>query len=235
MARALFVLMLALSFSKVYAATVTDQPTCPEIVDRKANIQLQRLYSNESQSCFLTITPRKNLNLLYRDFLLSSDGLLMVFNSFGDGEGADQTGAREFYFYPHINTSPTYVWNDKDRRLEVTHTNGDILFFDYDSAQIIGSAKGQVTVASEIKKENRGGVEILNYKGFMIDAGFALGKSPSAVGAATATLKDSGGETCDVQNKELFKFTSTDDIILIYDDQGLISFLKNRCPKLNYP
>ncbi len=209
--------------------------TCNDTVERRANIQLQVLYSPASGSCFLSISPFKNSTLVYRNYLMTDEGLLMVFNSFGDGEEMDNTAAREFYFFPRVQANPTHVWNDLDRRLEVTHTNGDVFYFDYDSADIFRLGRGQVFVAPEIRKENKGGVEILEYQGLVLDVGFTVGHSPSAVAAGAVAFIDHKQQSCGLKVREVFIETGSQDMRFKYSDVDLVPFLKNRCPQLSYP
>ena len=212
-----------------------DATSCKDTVDRRANIQIQILFSEKSKNCFLTVTSLKKPTMVYRDYLFSSDGNFLVFNSLSEGEEVDSTAAREFYLFPRMNSAPTYQWNDGQRRLEVTPTNGDVFYFDYDTAQINGMGRGQVIVSAEIKKENRGGVEILNYQGLVLDAGFAVGHSPSAVSSGAALFQSSNGNQCNLLNRDLFKVSGTQDIIFKYSDHDLVPFLQGRCPQLQYP
>ncbi len=216
---------------QIFAA---DALSCKDTVDRRANLQVQVLFSGQSKHCFLTVTSLKKPTMVYRDYLFSDDGNFLVFNSFSEGEEADSTAAREFYFFPRLNTTPTYLWNDNDRRLEVTHTNGDIFYFDYDNAQIKGIGRGQVVVSSDIIKENRGGVEFLNYQGLILDAGFAVGHSPTAVASGTAVFKAQNGKSCSLLNRDLFILTGSQDTIFKYQDADLVPFLDIRCPELKY-
>lgn len=208
---------------------------CVDKVERRANIQAQVIFSANQKSCFVNISSRQSSNLIYRSYLMSDEGLFMVFNSYGDGEIADDTGARNFYFFPRLNSVPTFQWNDQERVLVVTHTNGDKFHFDYETAEIKAIGQGQVTIAPDISKNYRGGVEILNYKGLLLDAGFAIGRSPSAVGSGDAVFTDHQGQFCSLKNRELFEMDKDQDIQFMFDDPGLKLFLNKRCPKLNNP
>ena len=231
----LIILSLAVILKSVNSFA-TDASTCKDTVEKRANIQLQVLFSAQERSCFLTVTPLDSYKTLtYRDYLMSDEGILLVFNSLNSSENNDSTAAREFYFFPRLRPNPTYLWNDQERRLEVTHTNGDTFYFDYDTAQIKAMGRGQVVVAAEIKKENRGGVEILNYKGLVLDVGFAIGHSPSEVGSGAAQFTDYFGKNCHTLNREVFVTTPSQDVRFKFSDTELVPFIKKSCPQLKYP
>lgn len=209
-----------------------DALSCKDKVDRRANIQVQVLFSEPSKSCFLTVTSFKIPTLVYRDYLFSSDGVFLVFNSLNESEDSQATAAREFYFFPRLNGAPTYTWNEAERRLEVTGTNGDVFYFDYETAQITGMGRGQVSVSPDIKKENRGGVEILNYKGLVLDAGFAIGHSPTSVSSGPAVFRSQNGNQCHLVVRDLFETKASQDVEFKYSDADLVPFLHSRCPQL---
>ena len=52
--------------------------------------------------CYVSIDPMSTPHLVYRGYSIFSDGLLMVFSSYGDGQESNPnlTSAREFYFFP---------------------------------------------------------------------------------------------------------------------------------------
>src|SRR5579862_7388677 len=59
--------------------------------------------SLESGNCFVSIHPMA-AGMVYRDYAFFGDGMLMVFNSYGDGDGnPNLTSAREYYFFPRRN------------------------------------------------------------------------------------------------------------------------------------
>ena len=78
-------------------------------------------------------------------------------------------------------------------------------------------------------------MEILNYKGLLLDAGFAIGRSPSAVGSGDAVFTDHQGQFCSLKNRELFAMDKNQDIRFRFDDPALKAFLSQRCPMLDNP
>ncbi|WP_374030184.1 hypothetical protein [Bdellovibrio bacteriovorus] len=89
--------------------------------------------------CYLSLHNFKQGGLVYRDYLFTKDSL-MVFNSFGDGPISQSTGAREYYFFPRKNVIPQFSWNSSDRRLEVTATDGNVVFFDYETTAMTAAS-----------------------------------------------------------------------------------------------
>ena len=50
-----------------------------------------------SGPCFVSIDPTEVPGMIYRSYVFFDDGLLMVFSSYGEGEGPNMTSAREFW------------------------------------------------------------------------------------------------------------------------------------------
>ncbi|UXR63499.1 hypothetical protein EZJ49_10475 [Bdellovibrio bacteriovorus] len=215
-------------------ASAQDQTAvCQETVERRGSIQMQMIPASDG-NCFVSVHNRKAQGLLYRDYLFTADGELMIFNSFGPGDESQTTGAREFFMFPRVQSTPTYEWNDETRRLTVTTVNGNRASFDYEDAELVEMTGATIKRASSIVPGNRGGIEILNYQGLLLDGGFKMGSAPTGNSRANSIFTDRTGKTCKVQNYELFKYTSDGDVIFKHSDKGLQSLLKSRCPQLNF-
>lgn len=227
------VLLLATIWSTA-ATAQQEQALCQETVQRRGSIQLQVIPSSDDSKCFLSIRNRKASGLLYRSYLFTSEGELLVFNSLGNGNEAESTGAREFFMFPRVQAAATYEWNDDTGRLTVTTVNGNKASFDYEDAELVEMTGAVIKRDSEIRPDNRGGVEITQYQGLILDAGFKLGSAPSGVSGAISTFTDRNGKTCKIRNYEVFKYTADGDVIFKFSDKGLQSFLKNRCPQLTF-
>ncbi len=129
--------------------------------------------------CYVSIDPMSTPGLVYRSYVFFGDGLLMVFNSYGDGEGIPNlTSAREFFFFPRRN-APELNMDQKAGTISVRMSDGGRADFDPAAAGLSGFERGAVTVAPKIDPASRGGVEIPRYAGLMLDSGFRLGESPS--------------------------------------------------------
>lgn len=228
-----FLLGLFLTLNFAQAATEQD---CPDLVERRDEIQFQQVWSSDTQSCFFSVTPRDAfVDLVYRDYLFSSSGLFMVFNSYGPGDEAQTTAAREFYMFPRSNGGYQYAWDDENRELKVMHVTGDTFTFSYKKAKLKSISRAQVIVSDDVLATNKGGVEITNYGGLLFDGGFKLGSSPTGNATGLSKFTDATGKSCSVRNKEVFDYLSTGDIQFRYTDSELASFLKTRCPGLQFP
>lgn len=217
-------------------AHAASPATCPDIVERHDGIQIQQLWSDGSESCFFTVTPRDAyVDLIYRDYLFTSDGSFMVFNSYGPGDESKTTAAREFYMFPRINEGFTYSWDDNARELTLINVTGDKVIFDSKKGRLKSISGGTVTVADYVEPANRGGVEISNYQGLILDGGFKIGSAPTGNPSGSSFMKDVKGTQCKLKNSEVFKYTSGGDVVFKYSDKTLIPFLKQRCPNLATP
>lgn len=224
-----FLMMVGLA----HAQTPAD---CPDAVERREGTQIQQQWSDGSQTCFLSVSPLDGyVDLTYRDHLFTSDGLFMVFNSFGQGPDSGTTAAREFYMFPRTQSKMTYSWDDDEKELTVTHITGDKFVFDSRKARLKSMSRAQVTVADYVEPQNRGGIEITNYQALLLDGGFQMGNAPTADPNGKSKFIDAKGVSCQIGNREIFKYTSDGDVILKHSDKSLWTLLKSRCPKLKLP
>lgn len=190
-------------------------------------------YADEmgSGACFVSIHPNNTTDLIYRNFGIFSDGMFLVFNSFGDSEDtAKDTGAREFYFFPRSQT-PTLQIDPAAPSVTVTMVDGGTVTFDPATAQPRSADRGSVTVTGPVDRGNKGGVEFPSYAGLMLDAGFRMGELPSGKPNNDSTFRDAAGRTCTVKNNEVFAYANGDRDFK-FDDAGLKKFLATRCPAL---
>jgi hypothetical protein len=183
--------------------------------------------------CMVSIDPSYTPDLVYRSYAFYEDGLLMVFNSFGDGPDiARLTAAREFYFFPR--SSPLGLQMDEVRQsVAVVMANGDRVDFAAATGQPSALSRGAVSVAPAVEPANRGGVEFPRYAGLLLDLGFARGHSPSARPENDAFFRDAAGQTCAVKMKEVFDYTPDGEHVFKYADAKLVNWLRFRCPFLD--
>ncbi|PIR19430.1 MAG: hypothetical protein COV48_02065, partial [Elusimicrobia bacterium CG11_big_fil_rev_8_21_14_0_20_64_6] len=185
-----------------------------------------------SGKCYASIDSMLVTDLIYRAYSFFSDGLLMVFTSYGDGEDSNPnlTSAREFYFFPR--TGAMALEMDKTAgTVSVVMADGGRVVINPETSQIASLERGAVTVSPRIDPAERGGVEITSYAGLMLDAGFRMGESPSGRPKADSTFRDAHGHLCTVGNGEIFTYANGDHE-LKYTDAQLVAFLKTRCPIL---
>lgn len=217
-------------------ANAAGPATCPDIFEKHDGTKIQQIWSDASESCFFSVVPDDAyVELVYRDHLFTSEGLFMVFNSYGPGDESQTTAAREFYMFPRRNSTFTYQWKDDTRELEVTHVTGDKFVFDSKKARLKSVSGGTVTVADYVEPSNRGGIEFVKYNGLILDGGFKLGSSPTGNSNGNSVFRDAQDKKCSIKNYEVFKYTSDGEIIFKYDDKALATFLKKRCSQLQFP
>ncbi len=226
--------MKALFFSFLFyvpvaQAEITD---CTRQLTHFDNAQVSRDFWPESETCFVSVHPRDSyVDLIYRDYLITNKGLLMVFNSYGPGESHLTTGAREFYFFPRSQLSPQFSYDQQENEMKLKFSDSLSFVFDAKTAQIKALSEGSLSVAGEVNKNNRGGVEVHSFNGLWLDVGFAMGQSPSEKGHATSKFTDENGKTCAVKNKDIFEYVDG-DVEFKFNDADLKIFLKKSCPQL---
>lgn len=185
-----------------------------------------------SGKCYVSIGSMLVTDLIYRSYGFFSNGLLMVFNSYGDGEdnNPNLTSAREFYFFPR--TGALSLEMDKTAgTVSVVMADGGRVVINPETSQIASLERGSVMVAPRIDPADRGGVEITSYAGLMLDAGFRMGESPAGRPKADSTFRDAQGHLCTVKNTEVFAYANGDHE-LKHTDAELKAFLKVRCPNI---
>ena len=188
--------------------------------------------SLNSGLCFVSISPTDTTGLIYRNYGIFSDGMLLVFNSFGDSEDtAKDTGAREFYFFPRAQV-PALSIDAGGPSVSVRMADGGLLSFDPATAQPNAAERGSVSVAPRLDRGNRGGLEFPSYSGLMLDVGFRMGELPSGRPSAESSFRDANGRLCAVKNSEVFAYANGERSFR-FDDPGLKALLKTRCPSLS--
>jgi hypothetical protein len=183
------------------------------------------------QSCSISIRPVNTPHLIYREFIAGDSGLFMVFNSFGDGNQDQFTGAREFYFFPRAQQIDFSV-DPRSQDISLRFSNGDEFDFDARTAGLKSMGRGKISVDSKINGANQGGVEISTYKGLWLDLGFAVGHSPSQEPDRTGVFHLLNGTICTAPIKDIFMITDTDSV-LRFSDAQLEIYLSQNCPALH--
>ncbi|MCM2276668.1 MAG: hypothetical protein NDJ89_01160 [Oligoflexia bacterium] len=206
-------------------------PRCEEVVERVGALQVQVIRS--SDRCFVNLTPTNISGMVYRSFLVTSEGKLLVFNSYGDGPDSEDTGAREFFFFPRVRETG-FAWRD-DGTLGLLLVNGEELRVDTATARLRGLTGGELVEAEAVDRRNQGGVEIPRHSGILLDAGYRRGGSPILRRQGSSRFSDPDGKSCTVRNEEVFRYPSTPDgeVGLRHEtDAELAGFLRARCPGL---
>lgn len=215
-----------LGFSS-YGQELISTQDCPRILEAFSNIQIHQSLSGDKKTCYLSIHPRDAYEtLIYRDYLFTSDGLFLIFNSLKPDEGPGSDGAREFFFFPESFKS--YSWKVVDQELVITGFNNLNVHFSLDSAQITKIDGANVQVAKEVNSKNQGGVEFVNATWPYLDAGFFLGNAPTSQPLRYSTIRNQKQEVCKIQNRELFRYVGDDPQVKSKAEIARISAFK--CP-----
>jgi len=174
------------------------------------------------------------VDLIYRAYSFYSDGMLMVFSSYGDGDDSNPnlTSARVFYVFPRTGALALEM-NPAAGTVSVVMADGGRAHIDPATAQLSSLERGSITVSPRVDPSERGGVEITSYAGLMLDAGFRMGESPSGRPNADSTFRDAHGHLCTVKNNEIFAYAGGDHEFKFTDAQ-LRAWLKTRCPNLSF-
>ncbi len=178
--------------------------------------------------------PNNAVDLKYRQFVLSSEGMMMVFNSFGQGTSSQFTGAREYYFFPRTANQISFDVLESKKILTVTMPNQKKLSFKYDTAEFKELESAQVKIDNSIEINNRGGVEILSYNGVYMDCGFQMGQSPIANPFRFCQFVDAKRHTCRVQNQQVINYYDNGEISL-RSDQEIKDYVLRSCATIEWP
>lgn len=223
--RAIFLTLLLFS-GNVFA-------DCIKTSVKKENINFQIIPSSQSSECFFMITPYDVIDMKYRGFTFATDGDFSVFTSYENGPNSTTTGSSEMYFFPR-QSSLAYYFNDELQRLEIQHVNGDHFYFDYATAEFIGSDLGLFKIHTNIVKGDHGGVELISYNGLSMDSGFVMGGTPTEDGRFLSVIRDGKGGLCKVRNSSIFNYTDESPITFKFSDAQFKAFLDEECPKIQW-
>ena len=212
------------------ATTSTPAVNCTEYLRRQGAFQLHR-FETDDGICYLSADPfNPSVDMKYRSFLFSHQGLLMVFNSFDPEETSKSHGARVFHFFPR-NATPDMVVQG-DEILVKSSTAGIEFRLSRLQHQLLGMNGGQATEASLVDPQNAGGVELSKVQALYLDSGFRRGQDPTVNPQAKSRFIDSAEQSCSVKNSEVFKYNADGDPSFKFSDSDLKTFLARRCPAL---
>jgi len=142
--------------------------------------------------------------MVYRSFLLTDDGLLMVFNSYSGQFDDKSDGAREFFFY--TKSFNGFEWFVEGENLIVKAFDQRTFKVLLKTAQLQEISGGKVKVADKVSPDNAGGLEVLNFENIYLDAGFRLGGSPSLDPQAKTIVKNPQGQSCVIPNGKAYEY-----------------------------
>lgn len=181
--------------------------------------------------CYVSLSPRNTNGLVYRSFLITDAGQFMVFNSFGGGPINTDTGSRVFHTFPKAFPLSLKV---NPENVEVTLVTGQVLIADKYLGEPVSLSQGSIDIDPVVKPANNGGVELTMNSSLLLDSGFRLGGTPITRLTKMSKFVDYQGDECNVKNNEIFDVKDGEVFHLYQTDIQLKSFLKKRCPQLDY-
>lgn len=179
--------------------------------------------------CYLSVHPVYTTDLVYRDYLFTNTGELMVFNSYGNGPDSESTGARVYYFFPRTKVPHAYI-----RGAEIvaeTATPGLEFVFDSANQNLKSVSLGKVQEELKVHPGNNGGIEIQELSVLWLDSGFKQGSDPTQDMTRNSVFRDHKNNFCTVKNKEIFAMING-SLEFKYSDLDLKKFLSKRCSNL---
>lgn len=201
---------------------------CHQDVQIFENTQLQIDRFSGTSVCYVSIHSDTDFSMKYRNYLLTNNGLLMIFNSFGNGPEATTTGAREYYFPTKLKTIPRVSY--KNQIITVVLTDNVSIQFSTQTGDPIQISNASFTLDPKIVTTNKGGLEIKNSTVIYVDGGFRMGKAPTSVDSGKSDIKQQT-QSCTVQNSELFD-NSAGLAVLKFKNGYFESFVKQRCANM---
>lgn len=221
------ILFLAISLLLGTAQAKTTQYECPSTAEEKFGTTVIRTFYADIGLCSISISPRDGWQTLtYRDYSVSSDGLLMVFNAFGS---SGDFGVRNFMLFPRTKEHISYKWIVENKEVHVTGASGDVYVFDANTAQIKSITGASKVVVGAVSRNNRAGVEIEGYKGQLLDVGYAFRQDPSQNKEGLSKFTD-GTKTCQIRNNAIFNYTKDGDVQFKFEnDKNLTAVIKAQC------
>lgn len=224
-----FIVCLVLFSAKSKAYSPPEN--CPRKITSVNNLQFARTYQEDTSQCWISIDNMDGYKkLIYRSYLVTSDGLLMVFNSYGSGPNSSYTGARMFYFFPReIFTNEVALENN----LVSVRLNSKLKFqFQTKVLNLVNQDNFKIKTDPKINRNNKGGVEVVQYQGVFLDVGFSMGKSPTDNPAGKSVFKNQFGQSCEVLNKQIFDYKGDDNYL--HGDNVLKADIERICPDFKW-
>ncbi len=203
-------------------------PSCPDRLVGFENIQIQQLLSQDGKNCYLSIHPRDAYEtFVYRDYLISHTGYMMIFNSYSAGKSLSASdGAREYFFLPA--PSPGFSWSlDQNGNLVIEGFAGRTLHFSLQTAQLVSISGAQIKLADQVLPGNRGGLEIIENDFLYLDAGFKFGDSPSSNQKAISRVINSKRQVCSLRNNQVYQYLN--DSVFLKPIKDLEKKIKASC------
>lgn len=193
-----------------------DPVYCPHRQQRIDNLMVSFFYLAQIRSCGVSATD-DSMAVKWRSHIVLSNGEYMVFNNYGYGPVATDTGARVFWFFPRLQIPKVQMsesiggssGSTQPSLSSVIHlVSASRVSFKMDTktSRIVGSDDMEIFESEEISRENNGGVEIMSYPGILLDSGFRMGEAPYVDPDRLSCFRDRVNRSCCLANRELFTY-----------------------------
>jgi hypothetical protein len=210
----------------------SEVEACTSSRDRVGETIVERGYFPSTGICYISVRQWWPKDLVYRSYMFGSDGMVMVFNSFGDGPSSTHTGASEFYFFP-LRQVPTY--EIEGDQLTVIQADGRRVLINTEYAEPEQMSDALIEVDPQVIPSNGGGLQIREHRGGLrLEMGFRLGMNPSFYMDRMSDLVDERGERCRVRNGTLFVKKGDESILRFPTESELRRHLARACPRLRF-
>lgn len=227
-----FTLFFGIVLKSTWVFSFSLPEDCKYQVTHRSNLQFSQRYQKDIAECWFSIQPMNGyVDLKYRSYLVTSSGMLLVFNSFGAGSNEKTTGARQYFFFPR----ETFVAGGislSDDVLLVRVNSKLTLQFETKNLYPLNTENISIKNDTLISPKNAGGVEVLRYNGVYLDTGFMMGNSPNQIQTVKSMFKNQFGEKCSVLNSVIFDYKKSDPTLL--HDVLLKKIVAAQCPSFRW-
>lgn len=200
-----FITLILVSLNSTLSLAFSLPKDCPHQLTHRENLQFSQQYQKDVAECWFSFDHMDSFETMkYRSYLISSAGLLFVFNSYGNGPQDKFTGAREYYFFPR----ETFRGGVKLGADKISVKMNSKLTIEFETKNIYPLNNPNLILKNltSINPNNAGGLEVLKYNGVFLDTGFTLGRSPSSIKTNKSMFRNQNGQKCLVLNSELFDY-----------------------------
>ena len=204
---------------------------CSHVLVHTGDILIQRDWDESTRVCFISLHPMDVINMKYRDYYFDNAGLFLVFNSYGEGNISETTGARGFMTFPQIYDYPDFsIENNGD--VVVRMVSGHTIRLNHEKFSIKEFSPGTF-IENPISPNNGGGLEIFPSKGFWLDQGFKMGGMAIENKLGKTKIFGGKGGVCTLKNTRLYDY-STEQYNLLYAKEQLSAFVRQTCPVVKF-
>ena len=222
--KGVFMKLLSVLFT-LFSFNLFAADPCSSDYGQKLNLRYQTGKFQDG-NCFISIGNVKTYNLVYRSFLFTSEGQIMVFNSFGDGPSSTSTGARVFYLWPYKNKLNYEIFDD---RIEINLVTGQKAIFNFDPGSWEDLDRARVFIDPVIEPQNQGGIEIESPSHILLDLGFRMGSTPSTDRKRMVNLFVRGNQSCRLSIKKFIKVRSGEPVLIPDTNKKLEKLIEKYC------